>query len=190
MNVWVSHYLGAALRPQAVSAAGALARAAFAGTCRLGPTQLIVSHAMLDTLEAVLKRLPVTAPSAEMARDQVEAAAGSGYFAEPPSIILGGASAHALLDEEDAAVLNAAVARQADVLVTSNIGDFIRGPRARTETAVLSESGGSPDVVRLAHPKLPGGLLIASPFKAAGWLVRGERLPPDVATRFAAEPGP
>ena len=170
VNVWVSHYLAAARRPDLMTASGRLVRIAFAGTCGLGPVQLIISHAMLDTLAFVLRRIPVTAPFADMARDQIEAAAGGGYLAEPPSIILGGTAAYPLLDQEDAGVLNAAMAGGANLLVTSNIGDFIRGPRARTDTTVLSMRGEEPDGIRLDHPKHPGGLTIALPARAAEWL--------------------
>jgi predicted nucleic acid-binding protein len=184
VNVWVNHYIAAARRPDRVSAAGGLARATFAGSCRIGPIQLVVSHAMLDTLEAVLRRLPVTAPFAEMARDQVEAAAGNGYLSQPPSVNLGGTAAYPLLDEEDAGILNTAMAGRSDLLVTNNIGDFVRGPRARTDTVTLSSKGGVPDVVRLDHPKLPGGLPIASPFQAAGWLLHARRPPLGVLADF------
>lgn len=139
---------------------------------------MVVSHAMLDTLEDVLKRLPVMAPYAEMARDQIEAAAGSGFLSNPPAIILGGSAAYPLLDQEDAAVLNAAMAGGADLLVTHNMSDFVRGPRSQADTVTLSESRGAPDVILLRHPKRPVGLLIACPFRAAAWLLRGEP-PPD-----------
>jgi predicted nucleic acid-binding protein len=184
VNVWVSSYLAAARRPDIVTAAGGLTRAAFTGACRLGPVQLVVSHAMLDTLELVLRRMPVTAPVAEMARDQVEAAAGSGYLVQQPSIILGGTAAYPLLDEEDAGVLNNAMAGRADLFVTHDIADFVRGPRAGTNTVTLSERAGEPDAVRLDHPKHPGGLIIAATFRAADWVLRGERPPPGVLTRF------
>ena len=139
---------------------------------------------MLDTLEAVMKRLPELAAMAEVARDQVEAAAGNGILAEPPAIILGGSAAYPLLDQEDAGVLNTAMAQQAALLVTSNLADFIRGLKARTDTEVLSRASTRdvPDVVRLLHPKLPGGLVIATPFRAAGWLLRGE--PPPAGVRL------
>jgi predicted nucleic acid-binding protein len=155
---------------------------ALAGICRLGPVRLIVSHAMLDTLEFVLRRMAVTSPFAAMARDQIEAAAGAGYMAEPPSIILGGAAAYPLLDEQDAAVLNTAMAGRADLLVTGNIADFLRGPRARTNTETLGERDGVADVVRLNHPRRPGGLVIASPFRAAAWLLGG--VPPVQGVRL------
>ena len=180
VNVWVNYYLTTARGRGLKTAASGLTAAVFAGACRLGPVQLVVSHAMLNTLEFVLRRMPVTEPFADMARDQVEAAAGNGYLAEPPSIILGGTAANALLDQEDAAVLNAAIAGRADLFVTNNIDDFIQGPRARTTTTVLSDNHGSPDVFQLSHPRIPDGLIVASPFKAAAWIVRGERPPPGV----------
>jgi PIN domain-containing protein len=184
VNVWVSYYLAIARGRGVNTAASGLADAVFTGSCRLGPVQLIVSHAMLDTLAFVLRRMPVTEPFADMVRDQVEAEAGNGYLAQPPSIILGGTAANAILDREDAAVLNAAMAGRSDLFATHNIEDFIRGPRARTKTTALSERDGKPDVFRLDHPRLAGGLIVTSPFRAASWLLRGERPPPGVLPRL------
>ena len=62
--------------------ASGVADVVFTGSCRLGPVRLIISHAMLDTLALVLRRMPVTEPFGDMARDQIEAAAGNGYLAE------------------------------------------------------------------------------------------------------------
>ena len=94
-----------------------------------------------------------------------------------------------VLDPEDADVLNAAMAGRADLLVTSNLIDFIRGPKARTDTEILSYKDGAADVVRLNHPKLPGGLIIASPFQAAGWLLRSKPTPGGVRlTRATLDP--
>jgi len=183
VNVWVSHYLAAARRPDLTTASGNLVRIAFAGTCRLGPVQLIISHAMLDTLAFVLRRIPATAPFADMARDQIEAAASGGALPEPPSIILGGTAAYPLLDQEDAGVLNAAMAGRADLLITSNIADFMRGPRARTDTTILSLRNGEPDGIRLDHPKHPGGLTIALPARAAEWILRDVPFPPGIPSR-------
>jgi predicted nucleic acid-binding protein len=183
VNVWVSHYLAAARRPDRATASGGLARVALAGICRVGPVQLIVSHAMVDTLAFVLRRIPVTAPFADMARDQIEAAATGGGLAEPPSIILGGTAAYPLLDREDARVLNAAMAGRADLLVTSNIADFMRGPRARTDTTILSTRKGEPDAIRLDHPRHPGGLTIVSPARAAEWILGDAPFPPEILSR-------
>jgi predicted nucleic acid-binding protein len=189
VNVWIGHYLTAVRRPHPPGAVSGLAQAVFAGAYGVGPIQLVVSHAMLNTLELVMKRLPELAAAAEMARDQVEAAAGSGYLREPPSIVLGGSAAYPLLDPEDADVLNAAMAGRADLLVTSNLIDFIHGPKARTDTEILSYKDGAADVVRLNHPRLPGGLIIASPFRAAGWLLRSEPTPGGVRlTRATLDP--
>jgi predicted nucleic acid-binding protein len=183
VNVWVSHYLAAARRPDLATASGGLVRIALAGVCRVGPVQLIVSHAMLDTLTFVLRRIPVTAPFADMARDQIEAAAAGGGLTEPPSIILGGTAAYPLLDREDAGVLDAAMAGRADLLVTSNIADFVRGPRARTDTTILSTRDGEPDGIRLDHPRHPGGLMIVSPARAAEWILGDVPFPPGILSR-------
>jgi predicted nucleic acid-binding protein len=177
VNVWVNYYLAIARGRGVNTAASGLAEAVFAGSCRAGPVQLVISHAMLDTLAFVLRRMPVTEPFADMARDQIEAAAGSGYLSQPPSIVLGGTAVNAILDREDAAVLNAAMAGRSDLFVTNNLEDFIRGPRARTKTTVLSDREGRPNVFRLDHPRHEAGLVVASPFIAASWLVRGHRPP-------------
>jgi predicted nucleic acid-binding protein len=184
VNVWVCYYLAIARGRGVNTAAGGLADVVFAGSSRLGQMQLVVSHAMLDTLAFVLRRIPVTEPFADMVRDQIEAAAGNGYLSQPPSIILGGTAANAILDREDAAVLNAAMAGRSDLFVTHNIEDFIRGPRARTKTTVLSDRDGKPDVLRLDPPRLAGGIIVASPFRAASWVIRGDRPPPGVLPRF------
>jgi len=184
VNVWVSYYLAIARGRGLNTAASGLAGAVFAGTCRLGAVQLVISHAMLTTLALVLRRMPVTTQFADMACDQIEAAAGRGHLAEPPSIILGGSAANAMLDQKDAAVLNAALAGQSDLFVTSNIDDFIRGSRARTRTTVLSLQDGQPDVFRLSHPKIRDGLTVATPFKAASWVLRGERPSPGALPRL------
>jgi len=163
------------------TAACDLVDAVFAGACRLGPVRLVISHAMLDTLELVLRRMPVTAPFADRARDQIEAAAGSLCL---PLGILGGTAAAPLLDQEDAAVLNTAMAGRADLLVTSNMVDFVRGPRARTNPSVVVERDGKVEVARLEHPRIPGELIIATPFRAAGWVARGERPPAGAFAEF------
>jgi hypothetical protein len=74
-------------------------------------------------------------------------------------------------------VLKAAMAGQAQVLVTNTIADFIAGPRMRMRMTNLSSHDGQPDAFRIKHPKISNGLIVALPFKAAAWLIRGERLP-------------
>ena len=186
VNVWVSYYLSIARGRGTGTAAGGVADIVFRGASPFGPVQLIVSHAMLDTLAFVLRRMPVTEPFADMAHDQISAVAGAGYLARPPAIVLGGTAANPVLDQEDAAVLNAAMAGGADLFVTLNIDDFIRGSRARTTTHVLSRREGKPDVFRLDHPRCPSGLIVATPARVASWLVHGEVPPPAVMARLGA----
>jgi hypothetical protein len=75
------------------------------------------------------------------------------------------------------------MAGQADLLVTSNIADFMRGPRARTDRTILSTRNGEPDAIRLDHPKHPGGLTIVSPARAAEWILGDVAFPPGILSR-------
>ena len=94
VNVWVAYYLSIARGRGIGPAAAGLADTVFSGACRFGPVQSIVSHAMLDTLAFVLRRMPVSELFADMARDQIEAAAGTGFLAQPPAIVFGGTGAN------------------------------------------------------------------------------------------------
>jgi predicted nucleic acid-binding protein len=177
VNVWVSHYVSL-MKNRRESAAQALVRASFAGQCRLGPVQPILSHLMLDTLRGVLLRLGLPETLAETARDAVEAAAIGGIVPTPPYGVLGG-GVQPIHDPEDGGVLDTAVAGQADLLVTQNLRDFLPGPRADLDATVVR-----PDVLLLRHGRLPHGLVIASVYAAKAWLLDGLPPPAGVLERF------
>lgn len=177
VNVWVSYYLEVAANRDRKGPVRLLVEAAFDGVCRLGAIRLVISHRMLDTLEASLSRKGIPVLVAARARSQVQGITGGGSRSDPPLLVLGGTAAIPLRDEEDAAVLGAAMAGRADLFVTGNMQDFVQGTRAHIETAILSRSAGRPDVAVISHAAMPGGLTIASPARAASWLVGGEPLP-------------
>ena len=183
VNVWVNHYLSLSKGRQG-SAAQHLVHAAFTGHCRLGAVQPVISHAMLDTLQDVLVRIDLPERFAEVARNAVEASATGGIVGDPPQMVLGG-GVQPLIDLEDRAVLETAIAGGADLLVTNNVADFSPGPRADVDAEVVRrDAKGQPDALLFKHPKLPHGLIIASVFAARSWLHHGERPPPGVLGRF------
>ena len=186
VNVWVNHYLSLS-RGRQGSAAQRLVRAAFDGHCRLGPIQPVVSHAMLDTLQAVLVRLDLPEPLAEAARNAVEASAIGGVGGRPPYGMLGG-GVQPLADFEDRAVLETAIAGQADLLVTNDMADFTPGPRADIDAGVLRrDARGQAEALLLAHPSLQHGLVIATVPAAGDWLLDGEVPPSGALGRFVPD---
>lgn len=82
-----------------------------------------------------------------------------------------------MADQEDAGVLETALAARADLLVSYDLGDFEAGPRSRLPTRrLLSDERGRPSALLLQDP-LRGDLLVAAPDLAVGWL-RGQTVPP------------
>jgi hypothetical protein len=89
VNVWVAHFLSLSKGRQG-TAAQRVIRSAFAGHCRLGSVQPIISHTMLDTMQGVLIRRGLTEVAAEAARNAVESSAADGVVPQPPYMLLGG----------------------------------------------------------------------------------------------------
>ena len=174
VNVWVAHFLSPSKGRQG-TAAQRMIRSAFAGHCRLGPVQPIISHAMLDTMQAVLMRCGLTEAAAEAARNAVEGAAAGGIVPQPPYMVLGG-GVQPMIDTEDGGVLDTAVAGAADMLITNALRDFAPGPRSAIDAAIVRlNADGDADVVLLRHGRLAHGLVIASLFAATAWLLDGAR---------------
>lgn len=183
VNVWVNHYLALSKGRQG-SNAQLLVGGAFAGYCRLGPVQPVISHAMLDTLQEVLIRIGLPENSANMARDAVEGAAIEGVLGQAPYAVLGG-QVQPLLDTEDGGVLDVAVAAEADLLVTNNLRDFMPGPRSDIDADVIRRDlSGQADILLMRHPRTPSGLVITNVFAAKAWLVDGVLPPSGLLQRF------
>jgi len=183
VNVWFNNYWSLS-RGKTGSAAQRVVAACIAGSCRFGDIQPIISHLMLDTLEGALVRKGFSPRLAEVARDAVEAAAADAVLSIPPVAVIGGGT-EAVLDEEDRAVLETAIAGRADMLVTSNMKDFTPGPRANIAAEIIRCSpDGKPDVLLVRDVRLADGLVIASPAASCAWLVDGVAPPGGVLQRF------
>lgn len=182
VNVWVAHYLSLA-RGRPGSAAQNLVGCAFAGHCRLGPVQPVISHLMLDTLQGVLLRLALPGAIVDAARAAVETACAEALV--PPVIVLGG-GVQPLRDAEDGGVLDTAIAGGAALLATHNLADFAPGTRSDIDAQTLRlDPRSRPDVLLLRQASLPDGLVIASVVAAKSWLVDGQAPPPGVLAGFA-----
>jgi predicted nucleic acid-binding protein len=190
VNVWVAHFLSLSKGRQG-TAAQRVIRSAFAGHCRLGSVQPIISHTMLDTMQGVLIRRGLTEVAAEAARNAVESSAADGVVPQPPYMLPGG-GVQPMNDSEDGGVLDTAAAGGADLLMTSNLQDFAPGPRSGIDAEIVRlDADGDADVLLFRHGRLAHGVVIASLFAATAWLLDGARPPDGILERFLPpEPNP
>lgn len=101
--------------------------------CREGRFDLVVSHAMLERLTAVLRRPPLNL-SVELATERVELIA---ELAALGNLLVVGGGVMPLRDVEDRGVLEAALAGRADYLATYNLDDFAAATEHDPETGFL-----------------------------------------------------
>ena len=127
LNIWCAALISD-LKGKQSSACQCLVSIAESGLCMLGPVQLIVSWGMLNRLHSVLvEKLGIPSSLAEEYIDQIREFAEIGPTGDGPQLTLGGTGVIGLKDEEDAHVLETALAGRAGVLVTSNFKDFVSG---------------------------------------------------------------
>lgn len=164
LNIWCGDLLSRR-RGDARSAAQLLVDAARKGHCPLGPVQLIVSWGMLNRLRMVwiedanFRLDPAMADALiSLIADYARIGPGRGG----PQLTLGGVGIMPMRDEEDAHVLDTAIAA-ADMLATVNFRDFM------LRDAEILRPG------RLARLAVPGRapLLIVHPYVLADWFAAG-----------------
>jgi predicted nucleic acid-binding protein len=162
LNVWCAAIYADA-RGRTGSAAQLVVNAVRLGKSSLGEIQLVISWGMLNRLQKVLHReFPLTPEAVEAALSAIYNISRLGPQGDVPHLLLGGTGVLALRDEEDAHVLDVAVAGRADLLITSNFKDFI-GYRKD----VREEN-------RIAISQTPShSVIIAHLFVAAQWVREG-----------------
>lgn len=163
LNVWCAAVLARAAG-RANTASQLLADAAVSGNCALGPTRPVVSWPMLTRLEMVLVRdLRFSREGAHRQIVLLARAAAADPAGGGPYVVLGGSGLVPLVDEEDARVLEAAVAGRADVVATANLPHFLN---YRSEILV-------PGRIAL-HRTAEHEVVIAHPAEVAQWVRTGE----------------
>ncbi|MCD2173828.1 PIN domain-containing protein [Rhizobium sp. C4] len=143
-------------------------------------SQLIISFEMIDTLEAVLRRM-------HFSEDRIKAYSGSiidimrsGPEQLDPYLILGGEERFAMPDIEDAGVLATAFAADADLLVTDNLSDFTTKDSVVINTQRLNTKASGPRILQALRYQVGGGdLVVAHPFDVMQWLRLGYDFKPD-----------
>ena len=184
LNIWVKQFLAEAAGRRG-TASQQIVQAVVDGRAGVGPLQLIISHTMLSRLHAVMMRKGVDIETATQFTETIANFALLGPAPEFPRVVLGGgvhptretvpqgydpydpAIVHAPYDPEDGCVLDTALARLADALVTDNFKDFTHY---------------TDDVVRLGRVHVrrtaDADLWIVHSIEMALWLRTGDRPTP------------
>lgn len=174
VNVWVANLLATerGRRGTAVQKIVAMVAAGRWGD-QGREVQLVVSHEMLETLEAVLQGKGVTPDSLAAYGDAIAGIMRFGPEELDPYLLLGGREQFATADAEDAGVLATAFASRTDLLVTDNLKDFQTRDAARTDTAAVTTPSGTRQLFALRHRHPGRELIVAHPLDVVAWLERG-----------------
>ena len=158
LNIWCAALL-ADFKGRQGTSCQSLVEIVQQGACVFGEVQLIISWGMLNRLQKVLERdLKV---SQQAAANYIEAIRS--YAEYSPQLTLAGTGVIPIGDDEDAHVLETALAGKATVLVTANFKDFIS-----KDTQVIVESR------HAIHTSPTHILIIAHPYLMTEWLRLGK----------------
>jgi predicted nucleic acid-binding protein len=166
LNIWCSALL-ADKKGRQGTASQTLVEIARHGYCPLGSAQLVISWGMLNRLRKVLEEsLKVPHLAADLYIDTIRGYAQLGPTGTSPQLTLGGVGIIALQDEEDAHVVETALAGRANVLVTANFRDFISN-----DTRIIVPER------HAVHTAATHAFHIVHPYLMMAWL-RQEYIPP------------
>jgi predicted nucleic acid-binding protein len=153
-------------------------------------SQLVISFQMVETLEAVLRRMQVATASIEAYSGSLIDIMRYGPDALDPYLILGGEERFAMSDVEDAGVLAAAFGAKADLLVTDNLKDFATKDAAAIDTQVVRTiSAGERTLQAFRYEIGNTDLVVAHPFDVLRWIRLGYDFTPKNLWSAIREPG-
>lgn len=169
LNIFCAAFL-ADRRGVAGTASQTLVQAARAGRAGSIPIQLIISWGMLTRLRKVFEvDWIVSRATTDLVIETIAAYARLGAAGTAPSLTLGGTGLMPMRNQEDAHVLETALAGHAHLLVTGNFDDFVMARSRIIEPKRIA-------IVGTAAAEL----VVAHPFVAVRWLREGSF--PDAAT--------
>ncbi|MFD2234996.1 PIN domain-containing protein [Phaeospirillum tilakii] len=169
LNVWCAAFL-ADRKGMSGTASQTLIEVARRGHSGHFPVQLVVSWGMLTRLRKVFEvDWGISRQTVDPVIETIAGYARLGPLATAPHLTRGGTGLMPMRDEEDAHVVETALAGGSHLLATANFDDFI-GSKSR----VLEE--GKIAVVGTAAARL----VVAHPYRAAAWMREG--LFPDAET--------
>lgn len=162
LNVWCAAFL-ADRKGKAGTASQTLVEVARSGYSGNFPVQLVVSWGMLTRLRKVFEvDWGVSRQTVDTVIEAIAGYAHLGPLGMAPHLTLGGTGLMPMRDEEDAHMVETALAGGSHLLVTANFDDFI-GSKSR----VLEE--GKIAVVGTAAARL----VVAHPYRAVAWMREG-----------------
>jgi predicted nucleic acid-binding protein len=125
LNIWYSDLLNKKLLNNKGSYCERLTDIIQDGYCSIGNVQLIISWGMLNSLANALgRREDITKSTIDLYINSIKTYAELGPATQSPQLTLGGTGIIPLNDNEDAHVLDTAIAGKADVVITKNFRDF------------------------------------------------------------------
>jgi len=136
------------------------------------PLQLVVSVQMMDTLRRVLvTHRGADLQYADLYVEAIEDLARIGPEKLDPHLLLTGRERFPIKDREDQGVFAAAMVANVDLLVTSNLRDFLTPECEAIETRTTKGRGGTRRLHVQIHRRPDGGtLIVADPSDAIEWL--------------------
>src|ERR1019366_1776753 len=158
LNVWCASFLADRAGRNNTSAQR-LVSSVRSGLSPLGPVQLVISWGMLNRLRKVfILDWNIDHETTDELIQAIVGYANLGPGGMGPQLTLGGTGLMPIRDDEDAHVLDTAIAASADILVTANMADFL--PR---HIEIIAPER----LARFVHPKK--AVLIAHPFIVRDW---------------------
>jgi hypothetical protein len=163
LNVWCASLISSR-RGKRTGSSQALVGMVRRGECPTGAVQLVISWGMLNRLRDVyVGALAINPVDAGTLIRGIAALAKQGPAGDAPYLVLGGTGVMPVRDEEDAHVLEIAVAGRAHVVATANLDDFTTyRTEALIEDRVFVHQTGDGRSIVIAHPD-----------DVADWLRRG-----------------
>lgn len=163
LNIWCAAFL-ADRKGAGNTASQTLVSMVRSGQTADLPLQLVVSWGMLTRLRKVFEvDWGVPRPTVDLLVETIAGYARLGPAGTAPHLTLGGTGLMPMRDEEDAHVVDTAIAGGAHLLVTANFDDFL-GLKGRVVEV------GRVALVETAKARL----IVAHPFQAVEWLRSGQ----------------